>query len=134
MHDRIGHTDAGGRERVGDGMAYGVPLGDRQPAVDVDVQVGRQRAAIAADAYLVHRHHSRHGARDSRDLAGLVVDVSVDKLLQGGVCDFPGHADDEKRDDQRARRVHPSEARQEVRGCDRNRDRNGADRIPAPAS
>ena len=129
MHDGIDYSEIGRKERIGDVVSDAMPLRDRKPAVDMHMQVGHIRAAISADANLVHFHDAGDIAGKRLDRGGLAADFSVNELLKRRIGDLPRDMEDEQRDKNRTNRVNPCKRRPDMRDDYRDGDRNRADGV-----
>ena len=129
MHDGIDYSEIGRKERIGDVVSYAMPLRNRKPGIDMHMQVGHIRAAISADANLVHFHDAGDIAGKRLDRGGLAADFSVNELLKRRIGDLPRDMEDEQRDKNRANRVHPCKRRPDMRDDDRDGDGDRADGV-----
>ncbi len=82
MHDDVDYPEVGRKQRIGDIVPDAMALRDRKPGVDMHVQIGRVRAAVSADADLVHFHDSGDIAGERLDRGGLAADFRVHELLK----------------------------------------------------
>ena len=82
MDDGINYTEVGRKQRIGDIVPDAMALRDRKPRVDMHVQIGHVRAAVSADADLMHLHYSGDIAGKRLDRGGFAADFSVHEFLK----------------------------------------------------
>ena len=108
-------------------MPDAMALRDRKPGVDMHVQIGHVRAAVSADADLVHFHDSGDIAGKRLDRGGFAAYFRVHELLKRRIRDLPRDVKDEERHKNRANRVHPCKRRPDMRDDYRDGDGDRTD-------
>ena len=129
MDDGIYYAKVGRKQRIGDVVPYAMPLRDRKPGIDMHMQVCHIRAAVSADADLVHFHYSCDIAGKRLDRGRFAADFRVHEFLKRRIRNFPRDMENEERYKNRAYRVHPCKRRPDMRDDYRNGDGNRAEGV-----